>query len=254
MQHQRGFSLVELAIVILIMGLVLGGLAMPLSVQRENGRIREGREQLVEIEESIQGFALANGFIPCPATPSSGGLAASAGGGCAVQHGFVPATTLGLSGARNNDNLLLDPWASPLRYSVSASDSDGDGNWDFTNVGEMQDVTMPLLVPDLVVCSATTGSTPTACANANLTLSNQAPLVLYSLGKDWASFSSPDQIENVGANLGGGPSGVAYQVADDLVFVSRQASEQAGAEYDDLLMWTAPATLYSRLLAAGLLP
>jgi len=254
MNRHRGFTLVELSIVILIMGLILGGLAMPLSVQRENGRIREGRQQLSSIEEALQGFALSNGFLPCPATPTSGGLAAPAGGGCNVQHGFVPATTLGLSGARNDDNLLLDPWASPLRYSVSAADVDGDGNWDFTSPGEMQDVTMQLLSPDLAVCSASAGSSATDCAGPATTLTNQAPLIIYSLGKDWSGFSSPDQLENVGGNLGGGPSGTSYRVANDIVFVSRQRSEQSGAEFDDLLTWVAPSNLYSRLVAAGLLP
>ena len=43
---QEGFSLVELSIVILIMGLLLAGLMMPLSAQRENARIRDGKEQL----------------------------------------------------------------------------------------------------------------------------------------------------------------------------------------------------------------
>ena len=43
-----------------------------------------------------------------------------------LQHGFVPATTLGIAGPRNDDNLLLDAWSNPLRYSVTASDVDGD--------------------------------------------------------------------------------------------------------------------------------
>jgi len=42
-ETQGGFSLVELSIVILIMGLLLGGLMMPLSVQRENARLRRRR-------------------------------------------------------------------------------------------------------------------------------------------------------------------------------------------------------------------
>ena len=106
-RYQQGFSLVELSIVILVMGLLLGGLLMPLSVQRENARLKEGRDQLLSIQNSIEGFALVNGFLPCPATPASDGLAAPAGSACAVQHGFVPATTLDLNGQRNGDNLLL---------------------------------------------------------------------------------------------------------------------------------------------------
>ena len=254
MKQQSGFTLVELAIVILIMGLILGGLALPLSTQLENGRIQETRELLESAESAVFGFALVNGHLPCPATPGSNGLASTAGGGCTTQHGFVPATTLGLNGPRNDDNLLLDAWANPVRYSVSAADVDGDSDWDFTAPGEMQDVTMPLLTPDLVVCSSAGGSSPTSCANPATTLTSSAPLVVFSMGKDWASFGGPDQQENVGATLGGGPSGATYPVPADAVSVSRGPSDQPGVEYDDLVRWSSPAGLYHRLVSAGQLP
>ncbi len=252
--RQRGFTLVELAIVILIMGLILGGLAMPLATQRDNARLREAAQQLDDVSKAVEGFALVNGFLPCPATPSSSGSAAGGGGTCAVQHGFVPATTLDLTGSRNDDNLLLDPWGSPLRYSVSASDADGDGQWDFVTPGEMRDVTLPNLSPELTVCSTSAGSSSTACGSANDTLSNQAPAVVVSLGKDWNSFSSADQLENVGANLGGGPSGSSYRVASDVVFVSRGRSNQPGAEFDDSVRWVSANGLYRGMVAAGRLP
>ena len=252
--HQRGFTLVELSIVILIIGLILGGLAMPLATQRDNARIRDAGEQLDDVSNALEGFALVNGFLPCPATPSSNGTAAGGGGTCTVQHGFVPATTLDIEGSRNEDNLLLDPWGSPLRYSVSSSDADGDGQWDFVTPGEMRDVTMPVLSPDLTVCSTSAGSSSTACGAPNDTLSNQAPVVVLSLGKDWNAFSSADQVENVGTTLGGGPSGTSYRVAADVVFVSRGRSNQPGAEFDDSIRWISANGLYRGMVAAGRLP
>jgi len=251
---QQGFSLVEVSIVILIMGLLLGGLMMPLSVQRENSRLKDGADQLATIQAAIEGYALVNGHLPCPATPGSAGVAAPAGGGCNTQHGFVPATTLDLNGQRNTDNLLLDPWGSAVRYSVSRNDSNTDGTWDFVTPGEMRVVTMPLLQPDLVVCSTAAGSSPTACSGNNETLSSSAPAVIYSLGKDWSSFSSTDQQENVGTTLGGGPSGTNYRVANDVVFVSRGSSRLAGSEFDDLVSWLSSNSLYGRLVDAGHLP
>ncbi len=254
-QHrQRGFTLVELAIVVLVMGLLLGGLMMPLSVQRENTKIREGVKQIDSIISTLEGFALANGYLPCPATPGSNGFSAPTATACAVQHGFVPATTLDLGGRRNTDNMLLDPWGSPLRYSVSASDANSDGRWDFVTPGELRNVTMAVLAPELVVCSSAAGSSPTACASPNVTLTAQAPVLVYSLGKDWSSFSSGDQLENVGTTLAGGASGASYSVAADEVFVLRGKSELGGAEFDDILQWMAPNELYARLVDGGYLP
>ncbi len=252
--RQKGFSLVELAIVILIMGLLLGGLAMPLANQRDNARMRDGNQQLDDIVAALEGFALVNGHLPCPATPASAGSAAPNGGGCVSQHGFVPATTLDIDGNRNGDNLLLDPWGAPLRYSVSASDTDGDGNWDFTAPGEMQDVTIPVLAPDLVVCSTAAGSSATDCATANVTLSASSPAVLVSLGKDWPSFTSADQLENVGTTLGGGATGASYPVAADGVFVMRGRGGASGNEFDDQLVWLSSNALIRRMIDAGRLP
>lgn len=252
--QQSGFTLIELAIVVLVMGLLLGGLAMPLSVQLENKRISESRAVIATAQQALQGYAQVNGFLPCPATPASNGLASVSGGGCTVQHGFLPAATLGIDGLRNADNLLLDAWSAPIRYSVSDSDVDADGNWDFTAPGELSDITMQLLTPDLVVCNTAAGSTPTSCADAQSTLTAQAPLLIYSMGKDWATTASADQQENVGSTLSGGPSGTSYAVAADSVFVMRRKSEQAGNEFDDLLRWTPAVSLYHLLIDAGRLP
>ncbi|MEL7185565.1 MAG: type II secretion system protein [Pseudomonadota bacterium] len=253
-RNQQGFTMVELAIVVLVMGLLIGGLMMPLAVQRENARVRDGHEQLETARLAIEGYALVNGHLPCPATPASNGTAATAAGGCVAQHGFVPATTLDLNGNRNDDNLLLDPWGSPLRYSVTTSDADGNGSWDFVTPGEMRSVTMPVLSPELVVCSTAAGSTPTACGSANVTLADRAPAVMYSIGKDWASFSSADQVENTGATLGGGPSATNYRVASDDVFVRAGRSDLAGSEFDDLVIWIPENSLYARLVQSGQLP
>jgi hypothetical protein len=81
-----------------------------------------------------------------------------------------------------------------------------------------------------------------------------AAAVILSMGKDWATSTSADQLENVGATLGGGPSGVNYRVAADSVFVTRTESARPGAEFDDLVTWVAPASLYGQMVAAGRLP
>ncbi len=244
----------ELTIALVIIGLLLSGILVPLSVQRENSRIAAARAQLSEARAALLGFAVVNGRLPCPAIPASAGQESLAGGGCTTQHGFLPAAALGLTGPRNGDSLQLDPWLNPLRYSVTNSDVDGDGSWDFTAPGELADVGVALLAPDLVVCSSAAGSTPTACSGAATTVTTVAPLMVYSMGKDWANFTSADQLENVGASLGGGPAGTSYRVASDVVFVDRGFSARSGAEYDDIVEWIPPGALYLQLLTAGRLP
>lgn len=253
-RREQGFSLLELAIVLLIVGLLLGGLIMPLGSRVDQQRLDTTKQQLEQVREALVGYALANDALPCPATAASSGQASATGTGCTRQHGFVPAATLGLPGERNQDQLLLDAWGNPLRYSVSNSDADSDGNWDFVRPGEMRNVTLASLAPSLDVCSTAAGSSATACAGSTTTITASAPAVVLSLGKDFATLSSADEQENVGTTLGGGPSGRNYPVASDEVFVSRSISTAGGNSFDDLLTWIAPSTLYGQLVSAGRLP
>ena len=97
---QQGFSLIEMAIVMVIIGVLIGAALVPLSAQRESAKIKEARSELLLIEEAIYGFSLANGRLPCPAEPGSGGVEATTVDGlgldCDRPRGFVPANTLGL--------------------------------------------------------------------------------------------------------------------------------------------------------------
>jgi type II secretory pathway pseudopilin PulG len=240
--------------VLVIIGLLLGGLAAPLSARVEQQRVESTSQQLADIRAALTGYALANDALPCPATPASNGRASPTATGCTSQHGFVPAVTLALPGARNDDQLLLDAWGNPIRYSVTASDADGDGNWDFVRPGEMRNVTVAILAPNLRVCSTATGSSATACASNATTVASTAPVVLLSMAGDWANTTSADEQENVGAAVGGGPSGRNYPIAADIVFVTRSRNDAAGTEFDDLVTWVSPSALYGQLVAGGRLP
>lgn len=251
--RQAGFSLIEMAIVLTILGFLLGGIVMPLAQQQSISKIRQTKQHFEHINDVLIGFAAANGRLPCPATPSSGGFEDLDPGGtrCASnrQHGFVPSATLGLTGTVNADNLLLDPWNNPIRYSVTDSDGDGDGVWDFTaaNGDEMSNVGLADLNPDLQVCDGS------PCVN---TLSNDAAVVLISMGRNFAQTPSSHELENVsaGSTLTGGPSGRTYVVANNRVFVQRTYSDTPGSEFDDVVHWVNPFLLYNRLIAANQLP
>src|SRR5271169_3145800 len=98
--RSHGFTLVEIAMVLLIVALLLGGLVPTLSSQIEQRQISETSKQLDEIQQALIGYAVTYGRLPCPAAPNTTGVENPLGGGTCTNpyNGFVPAATLGLSG------------------------------------------------------------------------------------------------------------------------------------------------------------
>lgn len=237
-KYSLGFSIMEMAMVLLIVSLLMGGLLMSMSETREMNSRTNATNRLEEITDALYGFAQANGRLPCPASATSSGLEDPLGGSigavtpCAAPHGFVPAATLGLSGALNDDSLMVDDWLSPYRYSVTTANSNA-----FTSANGMRSATMASLAPNLRICEEA------ACTNV---ISDTAPVVILSLGEDWQAFTSADEVENSGEVTTAG-----YRMPNDTDFVSTQYIEDT---FDDLISWISPNILYTKMISAGQLP
>lgn len=108
MKHrQAGFSLVELSVALLALGLVLLGAVVYWQFQE---RQRVGTAQMaaqLQARDALVGFAHAQHRLPCPATDANGVESCAAGTGLR-QVGYVPWQTLGLP----------RPEAGRLRYGV----------------------------------------------------------------------------------------------------------------------------------------
>lgn len=132
-RRSRGFTLAELAIGFLIIGLLLYSAFMPLSSQLETRNIADTRRTMDQIREALIGFAQANGRLPCPArgaTPagsidsSTWTQSFSAGAEqydttnkrCFTALGVVPWSTLGLT--------ETDAWGRRFTYRVSPAFAD----------------------------------------------------------------------------------------------------------------------------------
>jgi prepilin-type N-terminal cleavage/methylation domain-containing protein len=245
--HGYGFTLVEMAVVIAVIALLLGSILIPLATQVEERRFGEARRLLDEAREALIGFAVVNGRLPCPASPTSNGQEAPMGGGiCANPHdGFLPAATLGL-GPTDQNGYSIDPWGNRIHYAVTNVGSGGPVFTTLTstvgiNTAFMNGTLTGADAPDLQVCSTAVGASGGNCA-AGAAVTTNAPAVLFSMGPNGSSGSTgPDEVENSN---------------NDRVFVSRPmgAAGSTEGEYDDVLVWLSPHILYNRMVAAGKLP
>lgn len=263
-KKQSGFTLIEIAIVLVIVGMLVGSFIGSITSRIETTRRDNANKQLEDIKTAVLGFASANGRLPCPTSTSGGGVALpQAGGVCTLQHGFVPGRSLGINGQYNRDNLLIDSWGNPIRYSVTTANASAFTKPTGVGNGGIKDIGMAALTPDLIICDGDSASS-TDCTGGPGKLVDTAPFVLLSLGKDGNSFvtntaPNSDQGENAAeattaANAAG--ENLAYTVGNNRVFVSRSYSraDSAAGQFDDLIVWVSPYVLYSQMITAGQLP
>ena len=229
-RRPRGFTLIEMAIVLLIVSLLLGGGLSLIGAQAEHQRVKDSQKALDDAKEALIGYALANGRLPSPATAATTGVENPLGGGnCNNSYdGFLPATTLGLPGTDAN-GYLTDAWGRPIRYAVTRANGNAA-----TTANGIRTTTLATFAPDLRVCSTATGIAPPNCSGAATTLSNNAVAIILSTGSNPANVNT-DETANQN---------------NDPVFVSHTPT----ATFDDQVTWLAPGTFYNRMVQAGALP
>jgi len=250
--HVRGFTLVELAVVLLVMATLLAGLTLPLATQVQLRRHEETRRQMDEAREAVLGFAVVHGRLPCPASAQSRGEESFAPGGgpadgrCADFHGgFLPGATLGLP-PLDTEGFVRDAWGSPrnrLRYAVFGPNPVNGVEQALTRANGLQAATLSGLgdAPHyLFICASGAGVGPSSCGPAANQLTRRAAFVLHSAGANAPAIPQPGSDE--ARNLDG-----------DAVFVSHEA--RLGTDpFDDVVTWVPVSVLAARMLAAGRLP
>jgi prepilin-type N-terminal cleavage/methylation domain-containing protein len=246
--QSAGFTLTEMVIVLLIVGLLLAGVLTPLATQVQLRRQAETQKTLETIKEALIGYSAANGRLPCPAW-SNGSESTGSGGGCDHYFdGFVPGATLGLSPV-DQDGFVLDGWNHRIRYAVAKNTNIICTQLDaYTKTDGMKNCGIGNLTPALHVCGAAP-ALPASCSPAS-TLANNVPAVIFSTGpNETAGTGSADDSYNINA--------ASHQnTQSDAAYVSRghtAASTPAG-EFDDTVVWISANVLYNRMLTAGRLP
>lgn len=270
----RGFTLIEMAIVLVIITILIGGLAVPLSAQIQARRIAETQKTLAEAREVIVGYAMthscscaytdvgsAGTLIPATPTPSPTTCTSTCPATnpsstfTTLQHAYLPCPDTTGDG-REDRNLathactpssggLAHGWVPWVDLGVAQQDAWGNRltyavNTTFSNLVTGFSSSTALTTP-LQVCTTSTCVTPDVASNV--------VFLLVSHGANgWGAL-------NVNGNTLAAPTGTneLENTDADATYVSRlptQANGTGGA-FDDLVVWVSDSLLKVRVCPTG---
>ena len=237
MKRIRGFSLIELAIVLVIVTLLIGGLAVPLTAQIQARRIAETKKTLEEAREAIVGYAMTHTvddgdpdtprrpYLPCPDGDGDGIENRNPAGDCAQQMGWFPWVTLGTA--------EKDAWGNRLRYATHNDLTDSTQGFHAGSAPLPNDPRWNQ------VCSNQNCPNVDVAANVPVVLISHGPNgwgALNISGSTLTNPTSPNELKNIDW---------------DRLFVSRTPIQAGDAnEFDDLVTWLSFNVLVNRVCPA----
>lgn len=222
---RKGFTLIEMAIVLVIVGLLLAGLFNTLRTQFELRKTEETRIVLEEAKEALMGYVLANKFLPCPDTNAipNGTEGPRVADECQPLEGVLPWQVLGVNG--------LDSWGRYIRYRVSSNFSNNNIFFLISDTGDIR-------------VNSDTG-----------TLTTSAIALLISHGQN--GFGGRNATQASPANQMPAPAGIdeIENTNANLTYIAHTPTQQGTAnEFDDSVNWISSTILVNRMVAAGQLP
>jgi len=266
-----GFSLVELAIVLLIVGILMLSLMYTLSAQVDQRNIDDTRRRLEQARELVLAFSTTNGRLPCPArdrvtaAPVTvvgdevwtnaigcqgdgvndyyGGVIAA--GSPVVTGGFLPARSVGFPHVDSN-GFAVDAWGNRLRYAVAnlTTPAASCPTPHFVYAINLKQSGIGCQPNDLLICKSATGITAATCGGAanQVMTTSLVVAIIYSTGKNGAQAAGGiDEAANLDGNR-------------IFVYHTPTPSTAANGAFDDQFLWITTGEFYGRLISAGVLP
>ena len=251
----QGFTLLEMAVVLVIIGLLLGGLLMPLAAQIDQRNHNETEKSLNEIKEALIGYAMSHSaadghpYFPCPDTNGNGveDRPAATPNLCTSVEGDLPWVDLGLG--------HHDSWGDRFLYRVTQTFADNVTGFTLASVGTIN-------IKNRGDDPITAGAVETKFL---LNVATGVPVVIISHGKNRLSatdaFSMPAILmpvapassdEFLNATIG------TTKIARTPTPPSNPCNDTVEAspycEFDDIVAWISPNILFNRMVIAGKLP
>ena len=233
--RQRGFTLIEIAVVLTIIALLSVGAIAALQLAMLRTRIAETHTALREAREAIVAFAVVNRSLPCPAASATDGTEQSRiSGNCADRRGLLPWQTLGVRG--------VDGWGNRLGYLASPGLVVAPGSGiTLTGLGDIE--------------ISTRDATGTQVAMNTM---SAVAFALWSHGENGrgattqaSSLIADDSVTNADEKANSSQSGSGRALFTREGSISAAAE---GGEFDDLVEWESRFVLFGRMMIAGQLP
>lgn len=228
-----GFTLVEMAVVLAIVGLMLGGLLIPISAQMDQKNYSKTQQDMNDIREALIGYSASHGYLPCPAVSASNGSEDRNANTCtgSKRVGFLPWAELGVP--------KLDSWGHLYLYSVTLAYADSTTKINLSSTGDI-----------------TIKTRDSSGSLANMSNAGVIPAAVVSFGKNGVLAYNDDgsQIANSSAT---NVDEVTNATGTGTTFLSRTFTTNTattGGEYDDVVIWLSPNLYLNRMISAGQLP
>ena len=110
---QKGFTLIEIMVALVLIGLLMGGATALYKLDFDKDKDAQAVESIAEIKSILETYLLVNKHLPCPDTfgSANGEESRSADGSCISRKGYLPVKTL--------DIKAEDPWKNPYFYQIN---------------------------------------------------------------------------------------------------------------------------------------
>lgn len=226
----QGFSLLEMALALVILSLMMGWLMTPLRVQHGLQKYQQTEQRLSQAQQALLGHAIIYHYLPCPDTdqPPDGWENVLANQSCTDDEGLLPWLQLGLT--------ATDAWGRFFRYRADST---------FTHHAQWFSVSAAESASNIQVMGDVGALTSSPSRPAAIILSHGenglGGIQSVSGGQTYvmAASTHPDEQENADG---------------DLVFVDKAQQQTGGAVFDDRLVMLSPKILIQQMVQAQRLP
>lgn len=255
---QGGFTLVEIAIALVIFALVLSGFIAILNVQQTSTRISTTQQKQQAIKQALIAYVAKNNFLPCPADPSLQPGAANYGmsqpnadpavvcsgvtttNGPATHRGVLPFVTLGLT-----EPDVFDGYHQRFTYIVTSAAT----KLASSSVASMRGNMLIHSTTPVQIGLAAAGNQINGCSASPTdtnTCNNYAVVVLISHGQNGNGAFVADGSQSAVPAANVSEQQNASLSLTNLQYVQGQLTDNpsaSGGPFDDILMWLKPDDL-----------